>query len=205
MHRRAESRALFAALSILVALSFLSGCATQAPRPQQPVPQNLSELNGWQARGRIGVSGGQGGGSGSFDWQQQGEHADVQIRGPVGIGSVQLQVDGSAQDPEVKLRTADGTTLESQDAWNELEARLGAPVPAGNLRFWMLGIAAPGEHEWHQADAQGVTALDQGGWRIEYQQFSETPGARVPTKISAASGATRVRIVIDRWQLGSLK
>jgi outer membrane lipoprotein LolB len=184
-------------------LAFISGCATQAPRPQQPVPQDLSELAAWQASGRIGVSGAQGGGgSGSFEWQQQGQHADVQIRGPIGIGSVQLQVDGSADNPDVKLRTADGVTLESEAAWNELEARLGAPVPAGNLRFWMLGIAAPGEHQWHEPDSQGVTALDQDGWRIEYQQFSADAGARVPTRIRAASGDTKVRIVVDRWQLG---
>jgi outer membrane lipoprotein LolB len=120
----------------------------------------------------------------------------------VGIGSVQFEVDGSADDPEVKLRTSDGTTLESQAAWDELEHRLGAPVPAGSLRYWILGIAAPGEHEWHPADAQGMTALDQAGWRIEYQQYSAESGARVPTRIRAASGDTRVRIVIDRWQLG---
>ena len=200
MFCRAHGRAHFAAW--LIALAVLSGCATQAPRPQHPVPHDLNELASWQARGRIGVSGGQGGGSGSFEWQQQGEHADVQIRGPVGIGSVQLQVDGSVQDPQVKLRMANGTTLESQAAWDELEARLGAPVPAGNLRFWMLGIAAPGEHQWHEADSQGITALEQGGWRIEYQQYSEEPGARVPMRIQAASGETKVKIVIDRWQLG---
>ena len=180
----------------------VAGCATQRPAPPGTIPQDLSELAAWQARGRIGISGAQGGGSGSFEWQQQGEHADVQIRGPVGIGSVQLQVDGSAEDPRMTLRTADGAMLESQAAWDELEARLGAPVPAGNLRFWMLGIAAPGEHQWHEPDPQGVTALDQDGWRIEYQQFSNDAGARVPTRIRAASGDTKVRIVVDRWQLG---
>ena len=190
---------------ILLSAIFVAGCATQRvqPAPTGPIPEDLGQLEAWQARGRIGVSGAQGGGgSGSFEWDQSGPRADVRIRGPVGIGSVQLEVDGSAEDPEVRLRTADGTTLESQAAWDELENRLGAPVPAGSLRYWMLGIAAPGAHEWHPADAQGVTALDQAGWRIEYQQYSDAPGARVPTRIRAASGDARVRIVIDRWQLG---
>jgi outer membrane lipoprotein LolB len=182
----------------------VGGCAVQKARPQDAgsIAQDLRELTAWHARGRIGVSSAQGGGSGSFEWQQRGEHADVQIRGPLGIGSVRLEVKGSAEHPAVTLHTNDGLTLESQAAWDELERRLGAPVPAGSLRFWMLGIAAPGEHQWHEPDAEGATALEQDGWRIEYQQFSADAGARLPSRIRAANGDARVRIVIDRWQLG---
>ncbi|HKE94910.1 MAG TPA: lipoprotein insertase outer membrane protein LolB [Povalibacter sp.] len=187
---------------VLLAVLVLSGCTHIAPRPQPSIPADLSQLTQWQAHGRIGVSGAQAGGSGSFDWQQSGDRADVSIRGPVGIGSVRLQVEGSAADPVVKLRTGDGATLESQAAWDELEARLGAPVPAGSLRFWMLGVAAPGEHQWHEPNAQGVKTLEQDGWRIDYQQYSDDAGAHVPVRMRAASGSSQVRIVVDRWQLG---
>lgn len=187
----------FASLAILMA-----GCANLAPRPVAPIPADLNQLDRWQANGRIGVSGAQGGGSGSFDWQQRGDRADVQIRGPVGIGSVKLQVQGDAAAPELKLQTSDGGKLEAQPAWDELEARLGAPIPAGSLRFWMLGIAAPGEHQWHEQDPQGTVTLEQGGWRIDYQRYSDDPGAHVPVKIRASSGDTRVRIIVDRWNLG---
>jgi outer membrane lipoprotein LolB len=44
--------------------------------------------------------------------------------------------------------------------------------------------------------------LEQGGWRIDYQRYSTEPGARVPVKMSASNGEARVRIVVDRWQLG---
>lgn len=184
--------------------SLLGGCAglvSRQPTPT-PAPVKLEQLDSWQARGRIGISGAESGGSGSFDWQQRGDRADVQIRGPVGVGSVRLQVRGAAADPQLELQTGDGQTLQSQAAWNELEARLGAPVPAGSLRFWMLGIAAPGEHQWHEADKDGVVTLEQGGWRIDYQRYSDDAGAHVPIRIRASSGTTRVRIIIDRWQLG---
>ena len=146
----------------------------------------------------MGVSGAQGGGSGSFEWVQDQDRADIQIRGPVGIGSVKLQVSGNEDDPDVTLQTGDGVILQAQAAWDELEARLGAPVPAGRLRFWMLGLAAPGEHRWLETPR----TLEQDGWSIEYQQFSSDAGASVPTRMRARSGATNVRIVIDRWQLG---
>jgi outer membrane lipoprotein LolB len=102
----------------------------------------------------------------------------------------------------VALETSDGVKLESQAAWDELEARLGAPVPAGRLRFWMLGIAAPGAHEWQAGTDQDARILEQDGWRIDYQQYSDEPGARMPVRMRASSGATRVRIVVDQWQLG---
>jgi outer membrane lipoprotein LolB len=147
------------------------------------------------------VSGPESGGSGAFDWQQQGDRADVQIRGPIGVGSVRLQLKGDGAKPQLKLETADGHTLESDAAWTELESRLGAEVPAGNLRYWMLGVAAPGEHQWHD-QGDGVVTLEQGGWRIDYQRYSTEPGAKVPVKLQATSGNARVRIVVDQWRLG---
>ena len=181
-------------------------CAGCASTPRQPtgVPANvdLAQLDQWQAHGRLGVSGPETGGSGSFDWQQRGDRTDLQIRGPVGVGSVRLQLRGDPASPDLKLETADGRKLESTDAWNELQSRLGAQVPAGSLRYWILGLAAAGEHLWHEAAPDGSVTLEQGGWRIDYQRYSTEPGARVPVKMSASNGAARVRIVVDSWRLG---
>lgn len=179
-----------------------AGCTSTPTRTGAPVPEDLSQLDRWQARGRLGVSGPESGGSGSFDWQQRGDRADVQIRGPVGVGSVRLQMRGTTAKPDLTLDTSDGRTLQSDAAWNELEQRLGASLPAGNLRYWMLGLAAPGEHQWHEQNEEGIVTLEQGGWRIDYQRYSTEPGVRVPVKMRATSGDARVRIVVDRWRLG---
>jgi outer membrane lipoprotein LolB len=190
-----------ALLPIALTLALLAGCAGVATRPGAPLPADLNDLDRWQAHGRLGISGPESGGSGTFDWQQRGDRADVQIRGPVGVGSVRLQLRGAASNPDLRLETGNGQVLESTAAWDELEARLGAPVPAGNLRYWMLGLAAPGEHQWHEQNSEGVVTLEQGGWRIDYQRYSTDPGARVPVKMRATNGTARVRIVVDRWQL----
>jgi len=185
-----------------IALALLSGCAGVGRVPEVPLPADLNDLERWQAQGRLGVSGPETGGSGSFEWLQRGDRAEIQIRGPVGVGSVRLELRGDGLKPDLRLQTSDGRTLESQAAWDELEARLGAAVPAGQLRYWMLGLAAPGAHEWIEGHEEGVMTLEQNGWRIDYQRFSTDPGARVPVKIKAASGDARVRIVVDRWRLG---
>lgn len=185
-----------------VVLVAIAGCATAPQRSAAPLPADLRQLDRWQAHGRIAVSGPNGGGSGSFDWKQRNAQAQVEIRGPIGMGSVRLQVDGEAANPQLRLEAGEGKVLESQAAWDELEARLGASVPAGNLRFWMLGLAAPGEHRWQEPDTRGVTRLEQGGWLIDYQQYSAEPGLRVPSRMRAKNGAASVRIVVDRWLLG---
>ncbi|MGH8186525.1 MAG: lipoprotein insertase outer membrane protein LolB, partial [Steroidobacteraceae bacterium] len=153
-----------------------------------PVPTDLRELDRWQARGRLGVSGPENGGSGSFDWQQRGDRSEVQIRGPVGVGSVRLQLRGDPARPDLTLETSRGQRLEEEAAWNELEARLGAPVPAGSLRYWMLGLAAPGDHRWHEENSEGVVTLEQDGWRIDYQRYSTEFGPRIPVRMRATNG-----------------
>jgi len=184
-------------VGLLLALA-LSGCVTAARR-SPAAPADPAQLTNWRATGRIGVTGEGGGGSGSFDWQQRADEADVQIRGPVGIGSVTLQLRGDPQQPQLRLQTGD-QVLEAEDAIAELQARLGAVVPAGRLRYWMLGLAAPGEHQWTEPDEKGTVVLQQDGWRITYQRYSTEFGPRLPMRIQAASGAARVRIVIDRWR-----
>ena len=188
-------------LGWLCALALLSGCAAQPPRSVPGAPVDLESLERWQAHGRIGVSSAEGGGSGSFDWAQRSDVANVQIRGPVGIGSVHLTIKGDGPAHELQLQTGDGVTLESNAAWAELEARLGASLPAWQFRYWLLGRAAPGPHQWSGAQEDGGATLEQEGWRIDYQRYSNDTGAKLPTRLRASNGDTRVRIVIDRWQL----
>lgn len=180
-------------------MTALGGCVNTVVR-SPTAPSDPALLTSWRATGRIGVTGEGGGGSGSFDWQQRADEADVQIRGPIGIGSVTLQLRGSPEQPQLRLQTGD-QVLEAEDAIAELEARLGAVVPAGRLRYWMLGLAAPGEHQWSEPDDKGTVVLQQDGWSITYQRYSTEFGPRLPMRIQASSGAARVRIVIDRWQL----
>jgi outer membrane lipoprotein LolB len=189
---------LFASLLLVLSLAACVGAAKRPASP--PPPSDPAQLDSWRATGRIGVTGASGGGSGSFDWQQRDDAAEVQIRGPVGIGSVTLQLSGAAESPQLRLQTGD-QTLEADAALAELEARLGAEVPVGRLRYWMLSLAAPGEHQWSEPDASGTVVLQQDGWNITYQRYSTEFGPRLPMRIQASSGAARVRIVIDRWRL----
>lgn len=188
-----------AALVFAVALG-LTGCAGVSTRPEPPLIGDLSQVNDWEARGRIAVSGAAGGGSGSFRWEQDHARSDVLIRGPVGIGSLRVQMTGG-RDDRLRLQLSDGRELESDAAIAELEARLGAAVPTQKLRYWLLGLAAPGPHEWIERSEQSAV-LEQDGWRIEFLEYGNETGALTPRRMKATSGEARIRLVINQWQLG---
>jgi outer membrane lipoprotein LolB len=172
----------------------LTGCVT----PQLGVPtRDAAELSEWQAKGRIAVAGPEGGGSGSFTWRQDSMRANVDMRGPIGIGALRLTL----SDTELRIATGDGQEFEAAAAQDELTARLGASVPTIELRYWLVGIAAPGEHSWSNGAAEGTAVLSQRDWRIEYQRYAIESGYKLPTRLVATSGPARVRIVIDGWRL----
>ena len=118
------------------------------------------------------------------------------MRGPVGIGSLNLSLNAHS----MKIATADGDEFVAEEAQAELARRLGAEVPAQDLRYWLVGVPAPGENQWSEPAADSATLI-QHDWRIDYQKFSVIDGVRLPMRLVATSGPAKVRIVIDKWKL----
>ncbi|HSN72751.1 MAG TPA: lipoprotein insertase outer membrane protein LolB, partial [Steroidobacteraceae bacterium] len=149
---------------LLLLISVAAGLAGCATTPEVTgAGATAAELDAWEATGRLGVAAGERGGSGSFLWQQAGDQSLIRIRGPVGIGGIEVELD----DADLRVLTSDGQYFESEAAEREIAARLGASVPAGNLRYWLLGLPAPGAHRWLDGP-DGARVLEQDGWRIEY-------------------------------------
>lgn len=183
---------------LAIICGLVAACATTPRITRTSQGATATDLDTWQAQGRIAVAAGKSGGSGSFNWQQQREHSFIQLAGPAGVGALRLTVDGDA----LQVETSDGKTLRSTAAIDELEQRLGAKIPTGKLRYWMRGRPAPGDYHW--IDEMGaVPVLEQDGWRIEYQQFMTSGDQRLPVKFSAQAGEARLRVLVDTWQLGS--
>lgn len=190
-------------LPCLLAASLLaSGCATTSVEPDTGVRDADPEvLTQWTAKGRIALAAQGEGGSGSFVWQQRSERTELSVRGPLGAGGLQLTTDGET----LELADGAGQPLDGATARDELERRFGMALPLAELRYWMLGVPAPqatgGPVE--QADGAGSTGFVQRGWTVSYDALAAHGGWRLPVRLSAATGATRVRIVIDDWILPS--
>ena len=171
-----------------------AACVTQ---PQHilgnSAAHSAAELRDWSASGKIGVSGVEQSGSGSFTWQQQTEQSKLSVRGPVGTGSMQITLDGA----RLSMQSSDGAQYDAEQVLAELETRLGVAVPVNQLRYWLLGLPGPGAHQW--LDANSV--LEQDGWHIVYGEWLQRGALRVPAKLTLTRERLRIVMVVQKWQL----
>jgi outer membrane lipoprotein LolB len=177
----------------------LAGCAATPRVPEGGAAPDPGVFRQWTASGRMAIATGNDGGSGAFDWAQDDATTRLDLRGPLGAGSVRLVV-----TPEsVSLADGTGRVLDAEAAKAGLQARLGADLPWGHLRYWMLGLAAPGDGAAVQEfGAAPWRVIEQSGWRLTYESFAEVQGVSLPTRFAAQQGAVRVRVIVDRWSPG---
>ena len=170
----------------------------------------LSDLQSWHSRGSLAIKHGHDITLGSFRWQQAGTHYDLQISGPMGIGS--LRVTGHPGSAILWQSANDQLIADSPEAL--MRAELGWSLPLVHLRYWVLGLPAPGIA--FQATFDGlhhIVALDQQGWALHFSHFAVFVGPDgvteldLPTKISLAHARTanspkmRIKLHMTHWEL----
>ena len=85
-----------------------------------------------------------------------------------------------------------------------LGTRLGWSLPVSGLRYWLLGLPAPGLPVVKSSlDSFGrLLRLSQGGWQIRYLDYKWIENLALPGKIFVEHPKLRLRLVIDHWHLG---
>lgn len=179
-----------------VAALALAGCATTPRAPQAGVTPDAEQLQQWTATGRMAIAAADQGGSGSFAWRQDGAISELDLRGPLGAGGARLVVTPDT----VTFADGSGRSLDSEAARTELRARLGADLPWAQLRYWMLGLPAPGEDAAVQdAAAAPWRVIEQSGWRLAYDAFVTVQGLSLPQRFTAERAPVRVKVIVDGW------
>jgi len=186
------------AWAAVVALA-LAGCAAPPRAPEGGTRPDPEILNQWSASGRMAVAAGNDGGSGSFDWAQDGTTSRLDLRGPLGAGAVRLVVTPQT----LSLADGSGRVLDADVARADLQARLGADLPWDHLRYWLIGLPAPGvEATVRDQDAAPWRVIEQAGWRLAYDSFEVVAGLSLPRRLTAEREAVRVRVIVDAWRPG---
>ena len=173
----------FAFLAVIA----LSACAEL----QRTGPREDAEF---ELAGRIAVRYREEAASGNVAWRHARDADELLITSPVGSAVARLVREGG----EFVLSTSDQREFRARDAEALTEQALGFRLPIAGLADWVRGRAAAGQPATLVRDAQGRPAtLEQGGWRIEYQEFRADG---LPVRLKLAYPGIDLRIAIHEWK-----
>jgi outer membrane lipoprotein LolB len=184
------------ALRVIVLTLLVTACTTAPPRSALPVAE-LPET--WLAQGRLAVKSGDEAWHGTFAWHQAPTLLRIELAGPLGQGSVRLH-----EDPDgARLELGTEQVIHGVDSGALLREQLGWAMPVQGLRYWISGQPDPDRPATVERDEAGrVTGLAQDGWQVTCNRYLEVEGGLLPHRVVLEREELRVRLVIDRWQLG---
>ncbi|MHB0852189.1 lipoprotein insertase outer membrane protein LolB [Stutzerimonas nitrititolerans] len=185
----------------------LAGCAGLGPResvegsgnPQDWAmhKERVSEIDGWQISGKIGIRAPQESGSGTLFWLQRQEYFDIRLSGPLGRGATRL----TGRPDAVALEVAGQGRFEADSPEALVQSQLGWQLPVSNLLWWVRGLPAPDSRSRLSLDDQSRLAmLQQDGWDVEYLGYSEENGFALPERIKLSGRDLQITLVIKDWQ-----
>jgi outer membrane lipoprotein LolB len=195
-------------LSASVALLLLlAGCRTVPPpspvvgpgadAPWSEQRSALATFDRYTLSGRVAVAANGQGFSGNLRYQQQAQRSDVALDGPLGMGGLHMTLDGE----QLSVSTSRGERLDGPEARAELERRLGFELPLAELRWWLLGVPAPGDASLDQDSGSGeIHGFRQKGWQVNIDARSSAMGFALPQKLTATREGARLKLLVESWQ-----
>jgi outer membrane lipoprotein LolB len=189
-------------LVLLGAFTLLTACATvpttTPPSDWLSVRTSRQALTHWQMSGRAAVATESQGWSAGVTWKQADQVSDLNVQGALGVGGVHVRSDGESLDVE----TSKGEKASGEDATSALERTLGVALPISSLRYWLLGVPAPGSDAQEDLDPQGrLASLKQNGWSMTYDRYALQGNDWLPGRVRLESGPVRVKVLVDHWSL----
>ncbi|HBM07891.1 lipoprotein localization factor LolB [Pseudomonas sp. Choline-3u-10] len=185
----------------------LAGCAGLGPQESVEGPGNaedwkthkahISEIDGWQISGKIGIQAPQDSGSGTLFWLQRQDYFDIRLSGPLGRGATRL----TGRPDAVALEVAGQGRFEADSPEALVESQLGWQLPVSNLLWWVRGLPAPDSRSRIALNANGqLASLKQDGWDVQYLSYTEEDGYPLPNRIKLAGRDLKITLVVKDWQ-----
>ena len=172
----------------------ITGPGADAPWPEQRAA--LATLDRYGLEGRVAVAANGQGFSASLRYAQLDAHTEMSLDGPLGIGGLRVEVEGE----DLEIATSRGEKLNGPAARAELERRLGFALPFEELRWWLLGIPAPGESAINAGDSGEIRDFTQKGWRVSINSRIAGLGFSLPQRLTAEREGARLKLFVERWQ-----
>jgi len=178
----------------------VTGPGANAPWPEQRAA--LEKLDRYGLNGRVAVAANGQGFSASLRYAQMARASQLSLDGPLGIGGLRIEFEGD----DLEVATSRGEKLDGPEARAELERRLGFALPLEELRWWLLGIPAPGESALNADPATGeIRDFTQNGWRVVVNSREAGLGFSLPKRLTAerpgeGGQVARLKLLVEQWQ-----
>lgn len=131
--------------------------------------------------------------SGQLAWRHDRAADEVLISSPFGQGMARVTRRGD----QVTLVTADDRRYAANDAETLTEQVLGFRLPLAGLADWVRARPAAGAPAQSTYAQDGrLAALEQHGWRIEYQEYA----AGRPARMRLHYPGLELRLAISEWR-----
>ncbi|MGA4448232.1 lipoprotein insertase outer membrane protein LolB [Ectopseudomonas chengduensis] len=194
-------------LLVFSLIALLAGCAGLTshealegqgdPAQWKAHKEQITQLDGWQINGKIGIRAPQDSGSATLFWLQRQDYYDIRLSGPLGGAAARLT--GRPGDILLEVSNRGRFRAESPEALLQEQLRLDLPV--SNLLWWIRGLPAPESRSRITLDGQSRLAqLEQDGWKVEYQRYTEQNGYALPERMKLYGQDLEVTLVIKDWQ-----
>jgi outer membrane lipoprotein LolB len=200
-----------AALAALGGIVLLAGCRT-APPPATPTVTGpganapwaeqraaLENFTAYNLSGRVAVAANGQGFSAGLRYAQQPHRSDLSLDGPLGIGGLRVELEGES----LRIFTSRGEQLDGVAARAELERRLGFALPLAELRWWLLGVPAPGPgtiDTVQHAQSGEISSFDQNGWKVNIDSRAPALGFALPKRLTAEREGARLKLLVETWR-----
>lgn len=194
-------------LVVFSLIALLAGCAGLTSRealqgqgnPAQwkAHKQQITQLDGWQINGKIGIRAPQDSGSATLFWLQRQDYYDIRLSGPLGGGAARL----TGRPGDILLEVANRGRYRAESPEALLQEQLRLDLPVSNLLWWIRGLPAPDSRSRITLDGESHLAqLEQDGWKVEYQRYVEQNGYALPERLKLYGQDLEVTLVIKDWQ-----
>jgi outer membrane lipoprotein LolB len=200
MRGRRRLRILCAGAALLLAGCFnnvqpgLAGNSEQAQQAWEARRAALQRLHAFTLQGRLAETGLVSFG-GTLSWMQDGESFQARFFGPLGVGAVAI----SGTPQEMEVRSKDGSTR-TRDPEAFMQQQFGWSLPLRGLRYWVLGLPAPGGETQLKLDESGrILALKQDGWELDYAEYQDVDGLGLPKKFTIGDSDRGFKVFVDQW------
>lgn len=153
---------------------------------------HLYDKSHWFFEGRLAVTDDKNSISAALNWRHQQDQEIIELVGPLAQGRVVIWL-----KPD-RVLIDDGQARKEfiGDVEAIVSEQLGVDVPVGSMRYWVLGLNDPNQRYVEQLDG-----FYQTGWLVRFKEMQNLDGNILPRKMIVEKDKTRIKLIVDQWDL----